>query len=129
MVKLTRSPLFSAANLVLTTAIDRTDAELRGQVEDAFRAFVQDRVADAAVDLAADDPWRPALTALHMVGGDRVRAVHLNDLVADVENGAPDGMRAVVEFCRQHDVAIVIEPGKAEQECVDAVLEWLMDAV
>ena len=117
----------------VAAVLDRMDANLRDRVEETFRAFVQERVADAVVSLDSDDPWRPALTALLMVGGDRVHAVHLNDPeddgAPDVENGAPDGMRAVVEFCRQHDVAIVIEPGKAGQEQVDAVMEWLVDAV
>lgn len=113
--------------------LDRMDADLRNRVEDAFRSFLRDHATGATVELDAADPWRPALTALHLVGGDRVQAVHLNDPVEDgtpdVQNGVPEGMQAVVEFCRQHDVAIVLEPGAAEQEQVAAALEWLHGSV
>lgn len=114
---------------VVDDILGKMDAELRRHVEEPFRCFLQDRVAQATIDLDMGDPWRPALTALHMVGGDRVQAVHLNDPeddgAPDVQHGVPDGMRAVVEFCRRHDVAIVIEPGRAKKQQVDAVLEWL----
>jgi hypothetical protein len=114
---------------VVGDILEEMDAELRSRVEEPFRRFLQDRVAQATIDLDAGDPWRPALTALHMVGGDRVRAVHLNDPendgAPDVSHGASDGMRAVVEFCRRHDVAIVIEPGTAGGQQVEAVLQWL----
>ena len=117
----------------VTAVLERMDAQLRNRVEHGFRCFLQDQVDDTAVGLAPNDPWRPALTALHLVGGDRVRAVHLNDPeqdgAPDVRNGAPAGMRAVVEFCRRHDVAIVLEPGRADRAQVDAVLDWLVEAV
>ena len=49
-----------------------------------------------------------------MVGDDRVRAVYLNDIeddgAPDVRHRAPAGMRAVVEFCRRHNMVIVVEP-------------------
>lgn len=109
--------------------LDRMDPALRNRVEGAFRSFLRDHETGATVELDAGDPWRPALTALHLVGGERVQAVHLNDPVADgtpdVRNGVPEGLRAVVEFCRLHDVAIVLEPGPAEQEAVAAALAWL----
>lgn len=114
--------------------LDEMDAALRDRVEDPFHAFLQDRVAQAAIDLDPGDPWRPALVALHMIGGDRVRAVHLNDPdddgVPDVENGAPEGMQAVVGFCRQHDAAFILEPDDEDEDWeIEAVLDWLIDAV
>ncbi|MEF8801024.1 MAG: hypothetical protein V5A38_03185 [Halolamina sp.] len=105
------------------------DADLRNRVEGPFRRVLQDHEAGPTVELDPGDPWRPVRTALHLVGGERVQAVHLNDPVDDgtpnVQNGVPDGMRAVVEFCREHEVAIVLEPGPAEAEQVAAALEWL----
>lgn len=113
--------------------LDKMDGVFRDRVEEPFRQFLEEQLAGVEVGLDAGDPWRPPLIALYMVGGDRVRAVHLNDPAndgaPDVRHGASDGMRAVVEFCRQHDVAIVIEPGTAGKRQVDAVLEWLVDAV
>jgi hypothetical protein len=109
------------------------DGEIRDQVEEAFRAFLQDAMEGVGTELDPGDPWRPSLTALSMTGGGRVEAVHLNqpgeDGTPDVRDGVPDGMRAVVDFCRQHDVAIVLEPGKAEEQEIEAALEWLHDYV
>jgi len=113
--------------------LDRMDTTLRSRIADEFGMFLQSHEAEAAVNLDADDPWRPALTVLHLVGGDRIQAIHLNDPetdgVPDVRNGAPDGMQVVVNFCRQHDVAIVLEPQQVGEDQVAAALEWLVDTV
>jgi hypothetical protein len=114
-------------------ALARLDGEARGQVEDAFRAFLQDAMAGVETALDPGDPWRPSLTALYMTGGARVGAVHLNepgeDGTPDIRDSVPDGMRAVVDFCRHHDVAIVLEPGQSEQREIEAALDWLDDYV
>jgi len=112
----------------VTDVLDGMDDELRRRVEEEFRGFLRERISDVTLELDPDDPWRPALVALRMVGGDRVRAVHLNEPVEDgtpdVEN-ASEGLRATVEFCREHDVATVLEPGKSETEQTNDAIEWL----
>lgn len=108
--------------------LERMEKDLRRRFEPAFRAHLSERVAAADVPLPAEDHWYPPLTMLHLVGGDRIRAVHLND---PLEDGIPDvrtaseGLATVIEFCRQYDVVIVLEPGQAKtSEIVDAI-EWI----
>lgn len=113
--------------------LEQMDGALRDCMEKGFRNFLRNQVAEPAVDLDPGDPWRPALITLELVGGERVQAVHLNDPkgdgTPDVQNGAPAGMKAVIEFCREHDVVIVLEPGNKDNEQVKAALDWLLDVL
>jgi hypothetical protein len=109
--------------------LGRLDAELRRRVEDPFRDKLEANVADIGVDLLRGDPWRPAILALHAIGGDRIPTMHLNDPATGglpaIGHDATDGLDAVLRFCRRHDVAIVLEPGPAGHPEIGETIQGL----
>jgi hypothetical protein len=109
--------------------LDRTDPSLRARVDDALRATLREHLAGADLAVPPDDPWRPALVTLAMVGGAAVRAVHLNepdrDGVPSLDGGPSNGLDEVVAFCRAHDITVVLEPDHIRSDRVTAALEWL----
>jgi hypothetical protein len=40
-----------------------------------------------------------------------------------------DELREVAAFCREHDIAIVLEPDETESDQVETVLRWLQNQV
>jgi len=109
----------------------RVDDELRRRIEGAFRDQLEENVAGIDVDLPRHDSWRPAILTLHAVGGDRIRAVHLNDPDDDGLSGighdTADGLDAVLRFCHRHDVTIVLKPGLAGASEISATIAALQE--
>lgn len=64
-----------------------------------------------------------------MVGGSRIRAIHLNDPVEDrlpsIGYDASPGLNRALDFCRTKRVAVVLEHWKGSTKEIKAVLEWL----
>ena len=110
---------------------EHLDPTLQEGVTDSFRDHLRRERTRPEADLDPSDPWRPALATLGLVGGDRVRAVHLNDPetdgVPDLQNGPSEGLRAVVEFCQNHGVALVLEPDEGQRDETEAMIEWLTE--
>ena len=109
---------------------EHLDPTLQEAVADQFRAFLRRDRNRPETGLDPDDPWRPALATFGLVGGEHVRAVHLNDPeedgVPDLENGPSEGLRAVVEYCQNHGVTVVLEPDEGQRDEVEAMIEWLV---
>jgi hypothetical protein len=121
------------ADAEIDRALAGLDPETATRITDEVRTFLTESTAGCDDSIPPGDPWRPALTALSAVGGDRVRAVHLNDPVADglpdVGHDATAGLRAVLGFCRTHDVAVVLEPGDASRSEIAEVVAWLREEI
>ncbi|WP_267643182.1 hypothetical protein [Haloarchaeobius amylolyticus] len=115
----------------IDAVLDRVSPERAENVADRFREFVTDNLAGTESPVPPSDPWAPVLTTLYATGGDRVRAVHLNhpadDGLPNVGHDAEPGLDLVLEFCRDHDVAVVLEPGLASLEEVSTVVADLQD--
>lgn len=113
----------------ISRVLDRMRSPLRARAAEPFRRYLDERLADTEIEVAPADPWRPALVALSMVGGTHVRAVHLNDPahdgVPDVGAGVADGLRQLLDRCRRHEIAVVLEPERIRSDRVPAALDWL----
>jgi hypothetical protein len=110
------------------SVLERADEQLRDQLSEAFQQFLQDNVEHRKNDPdlgvappAEESPWRPVFVTLSIVGGSRIRAIHLNDPTSDglPETQRPaDGLRWVLSYCNKHDIAVVLEPGSADRESI-----------
>ena len=116
---------------VVEAILERLDPPLRERIAEPFREFLGTDLDGPGAGLDPGDPWRPALATLCLVGPECVRAIHLNDPeadgVPDLQNGPSEGLRAAVECCRDHDVAIVLEPDEGQQDEIEAMIEWLTE--
>ena len=65
---------------------------------------------------------------LAIVGGSQIQAIHLNDPTTD---GLPEtkrpagGLRWVLSYCDKHDIAVVLEPGGADNELIAETISEL----
>lgn len=113
----------------VSRVLDRMGSQLRARAAAPFRRYLEERLTGADIEGSPADPWRPALLALSMVGGTHVRAVHLNDPVRDgvpdLRDGVPNGLGAVLDYCRRHAIAVVLEPERTRSDRVPAALDWL----
>ncbi|MCT9098258.1 hypothetical protein [Haloarchaeobius sp. HME9146] len=116
---------------VIVDVLDRAPSELAAGVKDDLRQFVAGNLSGLEGTVPASDPWAPVLTTLYATGGERVRAVHLNHPVDDglpkTGHDAEDGLDHVLAFCREHDIAVVLEPGRASIEEIVTVVEDLRE--
>lgn len=107
----------------------RLDPELATELEGPLRGFLDENLEEAEPTVPASDPWRPVLTTLTAVGGDSVTAVHLNDPVDDglprIGHDSTNGLDAVLEYCHDHDITIVLEPGPATKTEIEGVVHWV----
>jgi hypothetical protein len=113
--------------------MDRLDSKLRSQIGDAFRNQIEEAISKIDIQLPAHDPWRPAILTLNMIGGHRVRAIHLNDPVTDGlpsrGHEAAEGLDIVLRFCCQHNVSIVLEPVLAEDADIRETVRGLQECL
>jgi len=108
--------------------LGRADDQLGDRMAAGFRGFLRDNVkhVEDGTDLGVapppkGSPWRPVFVTLAIVGGSRIRAIHLNDPTSDglPETTRPaDGLRWVLSFCDEYDVAVVLEPGGADRASI-----------
>lgn len=109
--------------------LERFDSQVRTQIGDEYYEYLAQNLERATSDVSEDDPWRPVLMYLYLVGGSRIRAIHLNDPVEDglpsIGHDASPGLNRVLDFCRSNRVAVVLEPWKESTKEIEAVVEWL----
>lgn len=116
------------------SVLARADERLRDRLSAPFRQFLRENVEhsedpDLGVSPPTEEsPWRPVFVALSLVGGSRIRAIHLNDPTSDglPETKRPvEGLRWVLSFCDEHDISIVLEPGGADTESIAETISEL----
>ena len=117
------------------SVLERADEQLRDQLSEAFQQFLRDHLKqsknDSDLDVAPpleESPWRPVFVTLAIVGGSRIQAIHLNHPISDglPETKRPaDGLRWVLSYCDKHDIAVVLEPGRANRESIAETISEL----
>lgn len=122
---------FAVDEHTLDSVFGQVGDERRRRIESEFRDRLEGSVADIDRDLPRDDPWRPAILVLYSTGGDRIRAVHLNDPTTDglprIGHAGTDGLDVVLRFCHRHDVPIVLEPGLAGESEIRETIRGLQE--
>lgn len=112
----------------LAAVLERADQPLREQLSDRLEAFLEENIDRGGSATSAgiapppqESPWRPVFVTMSLVGGSHIQAIHLNDPRSD---GLPDtdppaaGLRWVLSYCQDHDIAVVLEPGDADRESI-----------
>lgn len=123
----------------VSAVLRRLDDPLRDRMADGFREFLRANVAgirdefDPAVEAPDEgNPWRPVFVTLAVLGGSRVRALHLNHPATDglpTSEHRDEGLEWVLAFCQHHGIAVVIEPGRADAAEIQAAIATLRECL